>query len=86
MAFQDKREELEALESRVRRAVEGKKVTQTLDQVLEAAKQKYRLDQEVTHNLHALALISPQEVIDEAETLEMQKLSDALLAEHGFDL
>lgn len=43
----------------MRLAVEGKKVTKSLDQVLEAAKFKYRKDKEVTASLDGLALISP---------------------------
>lgn len=55
----EKREELEAMEKRVRLALAGKKVTQSLDQVLAAAKFKYRKDKDVTASLDALALISP---------------------------
>ena len=82
----EKREELEAMEKRVRIEVEGKQVKQTLEQILNAAKFKLQKDFKITKRLNALALISPREVLDDAESLELQKLSDVLIAEHGFDL
>ena len=82
----DKRDEIEAMEKRVRMSVEGKKITQTKDQVLEAAKFEYGLQRELTKKLDALALILPQEKLNEVESVETSKISDALLAAHGFDL
>jgi hypothetical protein len=54
--------------------------------VLEAAKFKLVLDLKINTTLNALALITPRDELDEAESIEIQKMSDALIAEFGFDL
>ena len=47
---------------------------------------EHEKQRDLTKKLDALALIKPQEELDHIETLETQKISDALLAEHGFDM
>lgn len=53
----DKKDEIDEMEKKVRQSVEGKKVTQSDFEILEASKFENRLQRELTRKLDALALI-----------------------------
>ena len=53
----DKKDEIDEMEKKVRQSVEGKKVTQSDFEILEASKFEKRLQRELTRKLDALALI-----------------------------
>ena len=52
----ENREQIEKMEKRVQNAVEGKKVTQTLDEVISAAQFRLRKDAEISSKLDCLVL------------------------------
>ena len=55
----DKRDELEQMEKRVKKSVEGKKITQTMDQILKASTFEHKLQRDLTAKLNQLALVKP---------------------------
>ena len=67
----DQRDEIEEMEKRVRRTVEGQKVTQSEDQILQAAIFEHKRQRELTKKLNGLALIRPQSALDEVENFEV---------------
>lgn len=66
----DRKDEIELMEKRVRQSVEGKKITQTLAQILAASKFEHNLQRDLTKKLNGLALIRPQEELDIVEMVE----------------
>lgn len=47
------------MEKRVKKSVEGKKITQTMDQILKASTFEHKLQRDLTAKLNQLALIKP---------------------------
>ena len=58
------------MEKRVKKSVEGKKITQTVDQILKASTFEHKLQRDLTAKLNQLALVRPQEELDQIESHE----------------
>ena len=55
----DKKDEIDEMEKKVRQSVEGKKITQTEFEILEASKFEHDKQRALTRKLNAMAIFKP---------------------------
>lgn len=70
----------------MRKAIEAKEITQSLEDIIKASKFKFKRDMEMFRKLQSLKFTTSPQAQAEIQAIEMSKTSDALTEEFGFDL
>jgi hypothetical protein len=86
MEDEAKRSEVQKKDSEVRKAIEAKEITQSIEDVVTASKFKFKRDMEMFRKLQSLKFTTSPQAQAEIQAIEMSKTSDALTEEFGFDL